>query len=53
MTENIDKFFEEIEKLKQAAELLERIFAEIGPYNQLSAKLNEDIIRFFKFDDSE
>ncbi len=51
---HIDKLIEEIENLKEAADLLEKVWLEIGPYtDKISDELSYKLNSFFKFDDSE
>lgn len=51
----INKFFEEIQYLKEAEKLLEQVYLDIGSYNtrgvtfETSKKINDH----FKFNDSE
>ena len=51
----LEKLLAEIEELKQAKVLLEKVFIEICPYgqNQVPDELRWKINDFFKFDDSE
>ena len=46
---------EQIDDLKTAKELLERVWVDIGPYqhDKASDKTMRDLQRYFKFDDSE
>ena len=52
---NITELITEIEKLKQAYMLLERVYLAIGPYGggKLEDKTRDDISNYFGFDDSE
>lgn len=51
---HLDGILSEIEQLKQAQELLEKVYNECGTYgNQLSNKLQNEINNHFGFDDSE
>ena len=51
----IDKLFDEINRLKLALEILNDVWADIGPYNtgQVSQETLTKLHRFFNFDDSE
>lgn len=52
---NIEKFIEEINDLKEASRLLEKVWLEVCPYgiDKLSDKTRHEINDYFKFDDSE
>ena len=51
---HINNLIEEIENLKEAADLLEKVWLEIGPYtDKISNELSSQLNGFFKFDDSE
>lgn len=54
----LDKLLEEIEELKQAKELLEEIWHEVGPYSEEDdlkriQKVRGKLRDHFNFDDSE
>jgi hypothetical protein len=56
----IDNLMKDLERLREAERLLERIWAEIDVYSAkfrdekgMSPALQRDMRRFFKFDDSE
>lgn len=50
----LDKLLEEIQHLKDAKELLERVWAELGPYtDHLTDRTRIELQKFFNFDDSE
>jgi hypothetical protein len=51
----LDKLLEEIARLKEANELLDKVWTEVGPYNneKISDKTMRELQRFFNFDDSE
>ena len=53
--ENLEKVLEDIEKLRQAYELLEQVFLEHGPYGDcpIPDELRYKINNYFDFDDSE
>lgn len=53
--EILEKFLDEFEHLKEARELLEKVYIEIGPYNDggLSEETLMRLRAFFEFDDSE
>lgn len=55
--EDVIKLIEALEKGVEAHKLLERIFAEMGPYGDypklvMNQDLMHDLQRYFKFDDS-
>lgn len=51
---NLQKLSEEFERLKEAYNLLYRVYSETEPYNNtFSKELHKDLFNFFKFDDSE
>jgi hypothetical protein len=51
---NLQKLSEEFERLREAYNLLYRVYSETEPYNNtFSKELNKDLFDFFKFDDSE
>ena len=50
----LDKLLEEIQHLKAAKELLEKVWNELGPYtDRLTDRTRIELQRFFNFDDSE
>ena len=50
----LSKLIEEIEELKEARQLLEKVWLEIGPYtDKISDELSSQLNNFFRFDDSE
>lgn len=51
----IDSIMEEINDLKEAKNLLEKIYSDIGPYKdeQVSDETWKLVRDYFKFDDSE
>lgn len=53
----IEKFLEEIERLQEAHEILEKIWLELDAYNPNSKKISPEtwnkVRDYFKFDDSE
>ena len=56
--EDVIKLVETLNKGIEADKLLNRIFAEIGPYGDypklgMNQELMHDLQRYFKFDDSE
>lgn len=52
--ELLNKLLDELQHLKDAKDLLESIWSELGPYNQaLTEKTRYKLQDFFKFDDSE
>ena len=49
-----DNLMADIKKSIRAVEIVEDIWTELGPYNDvLSDELNNKIRKFFEFDDSE
>ena len=43
-----------LQDLKEAKDLLERIYLQLGPYNNvLNPELKSDLNKYMKFDDSE
>ena len=53
--ENLEKVLEEIDRLREAYELLEQVHLEHGAYgeNPIPEKLRYKINNYFDFDDSE
>ena len=52
----LDKLLQEIELLKKANELLNKIWTELGPYDdgsKLTDRTRIELQHFFNFDDSE
>lgn len=51
----LKELISEVENLKRAMDLLEKVFHEIGPYGSgtLDPQTLGDLRSFFKFDDSE
>jgi hypothetical protein len=51
----IDELLAEIDELKRAKELLNKVYVEHGPYRdeQITEKTWSEVCRFFHFDDSE
>jgi len=51
----LETFLEEIMDLKEAKELLEQLFIELGPYQNGKISQNTwlEICNYFEFDDSE
>jgi hypothetical protein len=52
----LDKLLEEIARLKAGNELLDKVWTELGPYDdgsKLSDRTRMELQRFFNFDDSE
>lgn len=53
-TSTLDDLIKEINDLKLAKELLNRVWIELSPYsNVLSQQLNADLNLYMDFDDSE
>lgn len=51
---DLNAFVNEITYLQEAKELIEQVFAEVGPYGhgEISAELRSKINNYVKFDDS-
>lgn len=50
----LEKFITEIKHLREAKELLEEIWVEVGPYsNKLNNETMIKLQKYFDFDDSE
>jgi hypothetical protein len=53
--DSIDNLLEDIKKMRVATELLENLWAELGPYrtNKISEETWDKVRNFFNFDDGE
>lgn len=50
----LDEFLEEVNRLKLASHLLSMVWEEMDVYNStISPELNQELQKFFDFDDSE